>query len=71
MLYSLERCPHVKLTLEGQEAMLYFLDPRESICRNYLEFLHKGDTSILPACLFIQSFTYSMDSWKFILCFGL
>ena len=51
----------MKLTLEGQEAMLYFLDPGESICGNYLEFLHKGDTSILPTCLFIQSFTYSMD----------
>ena len=29
----------MKLTLEGQEAMLYFLDPGESICGNYLEFL--------------------------------
>ena len=27
----------MKLTLEGQEAMLYFLDPGESICGNYLE----------------------------------
>lgn len=27
----------MKLTLEGQEAVLYFLDPGESICGNYLE----------------------------------
>lgn len=47
----------MKLTLEGQEAMLYFLDPGESICGNYLEFLHKGDTSILPH-LFIYPIIY-------------
>ena len=61
----------MRLTFEEQEAMLYFFHPGESICVNYLEFLHKGDMSILPTGLFIQSFTYSMDLWMFILCFSL
>ena len=31
----------MRLTFEEQEAMLYFFHPGESICVNYLEFLHR------------------------------
>lgn len=44
----------MKLTLEGQEAMLYFLDPGESICGNYLEFLHKREIRLFSPLVYLS-----------------
>lgn len=50
----------------------YFPTSRASMIVYYLEFFCVGDLSLLPYLLTYQSFIYiSMDSWIFILYFGL